>query len=119
MSRKILALEDSEDFRNLLRMTLEFKGYEVTLANHGNMGLEAARQQTFDLILSDIDMPEMNGVEFVRQYRKEFGGDTPIIMLSAEGDDVMNQALAAGATGSINKPFEPIQLLQVVEQHLN
>ena len=117
MSKRILVLEDSPDFRDLLRMTLEFSGHAVTLTTNGREGLAAARAGTYDLILSDIDMPEVNGIDFVRQFRAEFGPATPIIMLSGEDTGTLNQAIATGATGSLSKPFEPMNLLDVVAKY--
>lgn len=119
MSASILVLEDSDDFRDLLRMTLEFAGYDVTLARNGHEGLDAARTMpNVAIILSDIDMPEMNGLDFVRAYRAEFGTKTPIIMLSGERAETLKAAIAAGATNSIAKPFEPIQLLDLISRTL-
>lgn len=117
MSKRLLVVEDSEEFRALLRMTLEFDGHDVTLAGNGREGLEAARKGTFDLIFSDIDMPEMNGLEFVRRFRAEFGATTPIIMLSGEDTGTLNNAIADGATGSLSKPFDPLGLLEVVTKY--
>ena len=117
MAATILIVEDSDDFRQLLTMTLDMSGYEVVQAANGTQGLEAARARKFDLVLSDIEMPEMDGVEFVRRFRA-IDDSTPIIMLSAADSDLMSKALEAGATGKIIKPFEPIRLTELIEQHL-
>ena len=64
-------------------------------------------------------MPTMNGVDFVARYRDRHGAATPVIMLTAESDDLMRKALAAGATAALSKPFEPIRVLQQIEKYLN
>lgn len=119
MSAKILIIDDSEQLRSIFKLTLEFKGYSVTTANDGREGLAAAKAQAFDLIFCDIEMPVMNGLEFVRAWRKQGGDTPPIIMLTAEGNDVISMALAAGADGAISKPFEPIHLLNEIERRLS
>lgn len=118
MSAKILIIDDSEQLRSILELTLKFKGYEVTTAADGQQGLMAASTQAFDLIFCDIEMPVMNGLEFVRAWREKSGSRPPIIMLTAEGSEVIGKALAAGADGAISKPFEPIQLLAEIAQRL-
>lgn len=118
MSPRILAIDDTEHLRAVIRLTLEFKKYDVKLASDGVEALEAARAGRFDVILCDIEMPRMNGVEFVRNYRAEFGPDTPIIMLTAEGDEKVSAARAVGATDAIAKPFEPLQLFAAIDRHL-
>lgn len=119
MSPRILAIDDTDHMRDVLRLTLEFRQFEVKLAADGVEGLEAARAGNFDLILCDIEMPRMGGVEFVRQYRAEFGDATPIIMLTAEGDEKVAAARAAGASDAIAKPFEPLQLFAALDKHLS
>ena len=118
MSARILAVEDAEDFRRILRLTLEHKGHQVTTAGDGAEALEVLKDAQFDLIISDIEMPVMNGLELVRRFRA--GGDTttPILMLTAEKSDIVDQALAAGANGYIAKPFSPIKLLDEIEKYL-
>lgn len=118
MGANILVIEDSEDFRELLRMTLEFKGHTVRCAADGAEGLEAAREETFDLIISDLEMPILSGVEFVRRFRAASKEPTPVIVLSAANDELVHQALAAGASGYVAKPFEPIELLKEIEKYL-
>jgi two-component system chemotaxis response regulator CheY len=118
MTAHILIVDDSEHLQTVLKLTLEFKGHGVTVAGDGRAALEAARAEKFDLIFCDIEMPVMNGIEFVRQFRAELGSATPIVMLTAEGDELARRALAAGATGLIHKPFEPIALLKEIDKYL-
>ncbi len=117
MSGRILIIDDADHLREVLKMTLEFKSYEVTMASNGQEGMEAARAGTFDLIFCDIDMPVMNGMDFVRKFRAELGAETPIVMLTAEDQSHINTALEAGANGALVKPFDPIMLLNEIEKY--
>ena len=119
MSALILIIDDAEHLRAIMKMTLEFKGYTVHEAGDGREGLDAARAYSFDLIFCDIEMPVMNGIEFVRRFRAEVSLATPIVMLTAEGSGPIGHALSAGATAAVSKPFEPIRLLKEIERHLN
>jgi two-component system, chemotaxis family, chemotaxis protein CheY len=118
MSARILVIDDAEHLRSILQLTLEFEGYTVVTAGNGIEGLERAAEGALDMIFCDIDMPGMNGVEFVARYRAQYGEVTPIIMLTAEGDDLIQKALAVGATAALHKPFEPIRVQKEVEKRL-
>lgn len=118
MGRRILIIEDQDDFRQLLQITLDFSGYEVVTAENGAKGFDAARAIDFDLITSDIEMPVMNGIEFVKKYRAEVNAHTPIIVLSAAESDIKKTAIDAGATMLIEKPFEPIKLSEAIARLL-
>lgn len=118
MSARILIIDDSEHLRAMLSATLQFKRYRVTDAENGHAGLQAALAGPHDLILCDIDMPVMNGLEFVRRFREQVSPQTPILMLTAEDTDLTSRALSAGATAILYKPFEPIALLKEIERHL-
>jgi CheY-like chemotaxis protein len=80
--------------------------------------LALADERDYDLIFCDIEMPTMNGIEFVARFRDRHGATTPVIMLTAESDELTRKALAAGATAAIHKPFEPIRMLQDIEKCL-
>ncbi len=115
---RILIVEDSKELQDITKMTLEFNGHEAATADNGKEGLEAvAASGPFDLILCDVAMPVMDGLEFMRRFRAEYGRATPIIVLTAESGDIATKASEAGATGYIPKPFEPIQLLEVISQY--
>ena len=104
MSKTILVVDDKANVRTLLREYLTEQGYRVVTAENGRLALFTARQEKPDLILLDIMMPEMNGTDFMRTYRKE--ADTPIILLTAkleETDKVLG--LELGADDYITKPF--------------
>ena len=102
--KTILVVDDKSNVRTLVREYLTEQGFRVPTAENGRMALYAARQEKPDLILLDIMMPEMDGYEFIRIYRKE--SDTPIILLTArleESDKVVG--LELGADDYITKPF--------------
>ncbi|GJM42367.1 MAG: DNA-binding response regulator [Ardenticatenaceae bacterium] len=104
MSKTILVVDDKANVRTLLREYLTEQGYRVVVAENGRTALFTARQEKPDLILLDIMMPEMDGTDFMRVYRKE--ADTPIILLTAkleETDKVLG--LELGADDYITKPF--------------
>lgn len=118
MSGRILVIDDAEHVRAVIRMTLAFKGYAVATAENGSEGLRMAQTENFDMIFCDIEMPVMDGVEFVRQFRATHGPRTPVIILTAEEGRSAQAALKAGATLVLAKPFEPIRLLEEVERRL-
>jgi DNA-binding response OmpR family regulator len=102
--KKILVVDDKANVRTLVREYLTEQGFLVATAENGQMALYAARQEKPDLVLLDIMMPEMDGFEFIRTYRKE--AETPIILLTArleESDKVVG--LELGADDYITKPF--------------
>ena len=120
MAKRILAVDDSLTMRQLVRVTLTRSGYEVVEAEDGAQGLKKASAETFDLVLSDINMPVMNGLDLVRSLRKlaqyKF---TPIVLVTTESQaEKKQEGKSAGATGWIVKPFEPEQLLAVVTKVL-
>jgi DNA-binding response OmpR family regulator len=110
MQKTILVVDDKANVRTLLREYLTEQGYRVVVAENGRLALFTARQEKPDLILLDIMMPEMNGTDFMRTYRKE--ADTPIILLTAkleETDKVLG--LELGADDYITKPFSMRELV--------
>ncbi len=120
MAKRILAVDDSPTMRQLVRVTLTRSGYEVMEAEDGAQGLSKATAEAFDLVLSDINMPVMNGLDMVRALRKlpsyKF---TPIVLVTTESQvEKKQEGKTAGATGWIVKPFEPEQLLAVVAKVL-
>jgi len=104
MSKTILVVDDKANIRTLVREYLTEQGYRVIIADNGQNALYTARQEKPDLILLDIMMPEMDGFEFIRRFRKE--SEAPIILLTArleESDKVVG--LELGADDYITKPF--------------
>lgn len=122
LSKKILVVDDSSTMRMLVKMSLKsFKGYEVLEANDGVSAIESCSNVNFDLIITDLNMPEMNGFDFIKYIKKNPNyKDIPIIVLTTEGrDDDKNQAMELGATEYIVKPFQPNQIIQLVKKFLS
>lgn len=117
---KILIAEDDKDIRELIVLTLEFNGFEVVSAEDGQVALEKAQTQPFDIILMDVRMPRMTGYEACRQLKNmEATKDIPIVFLSAKGQETEIQTgLAAGAADYVLKPFAPDQLVQTIKRVL-
>ena len=116
MSRNVLVVDDSPSMRQMVSFTLRQSGFEVVEGADGKQGLAAAQANKVDLVISDLNMPEMDGIEMIRQIRGlpayKF---TPILMLTTESREEKKQAgKAAGATGWLVKPFDPERLMQVV-----
>ncbi|MDQ7015067.1 MAG: response regulator [Gammaproteobacteria bacterium] len=113
---KILAVDDSASLRQMVSFTLKSAGYEVTEAANGQEGLDMARSKKFDLVVTDINMPVMDGIKLIKSLRglSEYRF-TPLLMLTTESSDGKKQeGKAAGATGWIVKPFNPDKLLNVI-----
>jgi two-component system chemotaxis response regulator CheY len=120
VSRKILAVDDSASIRQMVKLTLTGGGYDVISAVDGNDGLAQAKTTRADLVLTDLNMPGMNGIELIKQIRQlpAYMG-VPIIFLTTESDaGLKQQAKAAGATAWIVKPFQGDQLLTAVRRVL-
>ena len=114
----ILLIEDDKTIRMALEFTLTRADYEVTVANDGLTGLEIARKADPDLILLDILLPGLSGIEVARQLRAD-GSTTPIIMLTAlDRDEDKVSGLDAGADDYITKPFSTPELLARIRAHL-
>jgi len=118
--KKILAVDDSASIRAMVVFTLKAEGFDVSEAVDGQDGLDKALADNFDLIISDVNMPIMGGIEFVQNVRQDNNYKyTPILMLTTEsGTDLKTQGKAAGATGWIVKPFDPQKLIAVVNKVL-
>jgi two-component system KDP operon response regulator KdpE len=114
---KILVVDDEAQLRRVLRATLVSKGYEVWDARTGEEALEVVRSERFDLVLLDINLPDMTGIEVCRAMRAGF--DVAIIMLTArDGEKDKVAALDAGANDYLTKPFDVMELLARVRAHL-
>lgn len=116
----ILAVDDSASMRQMVAFTLKGAGYEVVEASDGAEALEIAKTRTFDLVLSDVNMPNMNGIELVTELRQMADYKfTPMLMLTTESaGDMKLKGKQAGATGWIVKPFNPDQLLSTIKRVL-
>jgi two-component system alkaline phosphatase synthesis response regulator PhoP len=115
MRRRLLLVEDDTTLRQALTFNLTREGYEVATAADGPRALEAARNERLDLILLDVMLPGMSGVEVLRVLRKE-GVTTPVIILSAKGDEIDRVVgLKVGADDYVAKPFSRPELLARIE----
>jgi two-component system chemotaxis response regulator CheY len=116
----ILTVDDSASIRQAIKIALSSEGYGVTEAADGAQGLAKADSGAFDLIITDLNMPVMDGLTMIRQLRaKPAHAGVPILFLTTESDaDIKAQAKAAGATGWLTKPFDPEQLVRVVKKVL-
>lgn len=114
----ILAVDDSPSMRKMVAFTLTGAGYQVVEAADGQEALEKAQQQHVDLVLTDQNMPRMDGLGLIRKLRADPKyKDTPILMLTTESSDLMKEAgKTAGATGWLVKPFDPARLLEVIQK---
>jgi len=118
MSKNVLAIDDSASIRQMVNFTLKSAGYSVVDAVDGRDGLARAKSQQFDLVLTDQNMPRMDGLALIRALREIPSYQrTPILMLTTESSDEMkSQGRAAGATGWMVKPFDPLKLIEVVRK---
>jgi len=113
---KLLAVDDQKVMRELIFGVLSEEGHEVVLAEDGVDALEIAREQVFDMVLTDINMPNMNGISLVSKLRRlDNYKDTPVIMLTTESSDFKkDKAKRMGANGWLQKPFDPKRLIKAV-----
>jgi two-component system chemotaxis response regulator CheY len=118
--RKIMTVDDSATVRQMLSFTLQDAGYEVIEAADGVEALEKLKNESIRMLITDLNMPQMDGIELIREVRKTPGNRfVPIIMLTTESHEQKKQAgKTAGASGWIVKPFRPEQLLRVVNMVL-
>ena len=114
----ILAVDDSASMRQMVSFTLKGAGYNVIEAADGQEAYEMAMAQSVDLVLTDQNMPRMDGLTLVRSLRAlPRYAQTPILILTTEASDEMkSKGRAAGATGWLVKPFDPTKLLAVIEK---
>ncbi|XYJ12194.1 response regulator [Telluria sp. B2] len=118
MAKTILAVDDSSSLRQMVAFSLKAAGYQVVEAVDGQDGLDKARQQVVDLVLTDQNMPRMDGLALIKQLRglPEYQ-KVPILMLTTESSDEMkSKGRAAGANGWLVKPFDPQRLIEVVKK---
>ena len=120
MAKTILTVDDSASIRQMVKLSLKASGHTLIEAGDGIEGLNKARETQADMVITDLNMPNMNGLGLIRELRKmpAYQG-VPIIFLTTESDEAMKkEAKAAGATGWITKPFQADQLLAVVRKVL-
>ncbi|MBJ7535757.1 response regulator [Rhodomicrobium vannielii ATCC 17100] len=120
MSKTILAIDDSPSVLQMVSLTLSSAGFRVLEAVDGADGYAKAVANPIDAVITDLNMPRLNGLEFIRKYRSHpSSAGVPVIFLSTESDVTSkNEAKAAGATGWIVKPFKQDQILAILKKVL-
>jgi two-component system chemotaxis response regulator CheY len=118
--KTILSVDDSASVRQMVKLALGSAGYAVVEAGDGLQGLEKAKSHSIALVFTDLNMPRMDGLEFIRSVRLlQSCRGVPIVFLTTESDQSMKQkAKAAGATGWITKPFTREQLVAITKKLL-
>ena len=118
MTTKILAVDDSRTMRNMLKSALLDAGFDVDLAEDGVEGLERLEQELPDLVITDINMPRLDGFGMIKGVRNRVTcASLPILVLTTEtGDELKTRAREAGATGWIVKPFDPDKLVSAINR---
>ena len=118
MSKRILTIDDSKTIRDMLMLTLADAGFEVLQAVDGQDGLDVLGQGAVDVVITDINMPQMDGYEVIRHCAAiRRTRSTPILVLTTESEaDKKNLAREAGATGWMVKPFDPDRLIATVRK---
>jgi len=117
----VLVVDDSASMRQMVLFTLKNAGHTVAEAVDGQQGLDMAKTQKYDLVLTDVNMPNMDGISLSKALRAQPNTKfTPILMLTTEsGLDKKQEGKAAGVTGWIVKPFNPTQLITTVNKVIN
>ena len=120
MSKRILVVDDSRSIRKMISFILCGAGYEVVEAADGQEGLDKARLAHMDLVLTDQNMGQMDGMMLVRSLRAlpEYKAIPILILTTESSDEIKGQGKAAGATGWMVKPFDPARLLEVVKKFI-
>ena len=120
MARMVLAVDDSTSMRQMVRATLVSAGYDVVEAADGQEALDYARENPVDLVITDVNMPRMDGITLVSELRSLPSYRlTPVLLLTTESSmEKKMEGKKAGATGWIVKPFNPAQLLATLQKLL-
>jgi len=111
----VLIAEDNDEMRHLFHIILESAGFDVTEAEDGEMALRALDHARPDLLLTDLMMPRVDGIELIRRVRERAElADLPIVAMSAYGSDHLAKAYVTGATATIRKPLDPDNLIDTI-----
>lgn len=119
MSQAILIVEDESDLRELLAIVCRRAGYQVVTANNGKSGLEAFASQDFDLVVSDIKMPVVDGFTLLQEIRGSLNLKIPVILLTGFSSTDEQEALALGANCVLHKPCTPQTILKKIAEFLS
>lgn len=114
---KVLVVDDADSVLHMMRHSLSNAGYDVRTASNGYEALTQAKQQQFDIVFTDIHMPEMDGISLIKALRELTGYEhTPILALTMTNtDSIKSTGKSAGATGWITKPVSPPKLLDLLK----
>jgi len=115
---RVLTVDDSRTMLAMLQHTLSKAGFEVLQAADGQQGLDVLAQRNVDVVITDINMPIMDGIEFIKNVRGSGGNQSlPILILTTEtSQEKRNEGRSAGGTGWIVKPFDPEKLISVINR---
>jgi two-component system chemotaxis response regulator CheY len=118
LEKVVLTVDDSRTMRDMLRHSLVAAGFRVLQAEDGIHGLEVLETETPDVIVTDINMPRMDGFGFIEAVRRDASRRmVPVLVLTTEVDaDKKSRAKAAGATGWVVKPFDPVKLVDAIRR---
>ncbi len=118
MAKTVLVVDDSASMRQLVGFALKSAGYEVVAAVHGKDALDKVNGTKVEMVVTDLNMPEMDGIELIKQLRaKPESKFTPIVMLTTESQEAKKQeGKQAGASGWLVKPFKPEELVDIVKR---
>jgi len=115
---KILLVDDDPHMQRLISIFLKKRPYEIDKAGNGRVALRKIETQTYDLIISDLQMPETDGIELIGRIRRQ-KCTTPVILISAYGlDSIAEKAIEEGASSVLSKPFEAAELIQTIDKIL-
>ena len=118
MTKNVLIVDDSATMRKIIMRGIRQAGIdnaEFQEAGDGVEGLKAVEGATFDLIISDVNMPNMNGLDFIKEVAGKLASPPPIVMITTEGsEEVINEAMNRGANGYLQKPFTPEKIQDVI-----
>lgn len=117
-SKTILTVDDSRTMREMLLLALKDAGFQVLQAEDGLLGLEVLKERRADVIITDINMPRLDGFGFIEHVRRDATHRAvPILVLTTESDaEKKSRARSAGATGWIVKPFHPVKLVDAIRR---
>lgn len=119
MTARILLVEDDDLLRELLEMALSIEGFDVSVAEEGQQGLERVCSERFDLVLLDLMMPLMDGFGFMQLLGERVSDPPPVLVLSASGTAaIAEKVLRAGACGVVRKPVDTDELIRAIHKTL-
>jgi DNA-binding response OmpR family regulator len=119
VTEKILVVDDSSDTREMMTKLLELESFDVITAEDGRIGFDTAKAEHPDIIITDINMPNLNGIEMIRLLRSEVDfSSVPIMAITAYGQNVAQEAVEAGADQATTKPIEFDSLIRGIRQLL-